>query len=1297
MSGTKVSENNEVLMTSLGITEVELRVLLSVYAGGHMTAGGISLVSGEKIQSVRKALARLEKKGLVVPIEGIIPVYKAISPTIASGEILTSLLNDLEAAESSSRKETARLKEEVEVTSKGLVEGHLSATKTLWDLLEDYEDKMIETLQSLIAAVTGSASGVLGGLSDAAIISLQNVENDLEEDLGTKLRELQLELDKSQKELSKTLKATLGSFNKWLKTERTTTANSITAYDTRVDALLKEVRKAIDSALTNAESAIAVTNVELLQSMNSSTSDLAVKIDAMLEELMTDLADVRSDFDAGLSQALDASKESIQEYIESVKALSSDEVEKVQSSMDAPIARIEKALDEVTTWKQDALAYFVSAESSLNAQLDQLSASDQSLIEIVKNTLLGHLDRVSSLVTDEYETLSSIVTGIEGEYSQHLDNTKESIVALVREHLSSDQKAMGTKAAAMRTELNNFAKKASRRIGRRLTRGTSKLGDVVEDRSLKLQAVADTVSKKLRTSMTEIITKTSTANESLLTEMTKSTHQLETGVGNSLGTVLNQFAAITEQYVDEAESLYAGLNSRIDTRLGDTVKSLTSHMDRARHSIEIMIDDQMERIDKQAAGIQDEFHMQIEEITRQFVSLTQGLEAAFNGLLASQIIETRDFISSTHTEFNTAVKSEMNTLKEESANLQQEYSAELGQKLDEIRESASSLRKSLEEVTADEQKNMAESIQTTLDSLETAIQANQDSLVEVDSTTVKQMKDELVELTSDFGAAAAAARVGLTEKVSALTEAVENELEKSIRKVTTVAETRFAEQADVHQRTLTGTSKDLDATLTKLLKDLTSNLEAFQLTLAEAEAERVKAKSDAREEVADALDVRKNEATMAVGAASAALESSVAGIGASIESLEARLSDDLSSASLGISEASKAAVKSLTQNSRKSISHISQTGEDLVQKFAEMYQGYTGELESKSMISIREIQDHVGAFPTAFSVTAEKSLQDTTTDTRRVFGKVVEALSATLTETERASESASEELRGVSDRLASRVTSEFENALEECQEGAVTSNQHAARMFESIGLSLKSNTSKAGHGLIEDFRGDAANKTQEISVTASAANATLADETAKLKEAHTEVLEKQEATVARSFRKWSTSQKKSLDKRHKGLVSTLKDAKASTRSTVESVEAIREAIEKLAKVTTEKTWYVSGVDEVFAHIHDMASRATESIIISVYDTTNLDLKALSRAKSAGIRVLFVPSSDEPDSALEGLSGWRVWQTKSPPLLAVADNDEILIGGTSESDQLVSLISCDESYIHLFRDVIGPRIVASRIS
>ena len=48
------------------------------------------------------------------------------------------------------------------------------------------------------------------------------------------------------------------------------------------------------------------------------------------------------------------------------------------------------------------------------------------------------------------------------------------------------------------------------------------------------------------------------------------------------------------------------------------------------------------------------------------------------------------------------------------------------------------------------------------------------------------------------------------------------------------------------------------------------------------------------------------------------------------------------------------------------------------------------------------------------------------------------------------------------------------------------------------------------------------------------------------------------------------------------------------------------------------------------------------------------------------------------------------------LLAIIDDNEILVGGASETEALVAIVSEDKSYLQLYRDVLGPRLVSGRV-
>ncbi|MGY5853390.1 MAG: helix-turn-helix domain-containing protein, partial [Candidatus Thorarchaeota archaeon] len=64
MSDT-ITEKMPILKANLGVTDFEARVLLPVFMGGNMTAGGIAIALGDQLSKVERALKKLVDKGLV--------------------------------------------------------------------------------------------------------------------------------------------------------------------------------------------------------------------------------------------------------------------------------------------------------------------------------------------------------------------------------------------------------------------------------------------------------------------------------------------------------------------------------------------------------------------------------------------------------------------------------------------------------------------------------------------------------------------------------------------------------------------------------------------------------------------------------------------------------------------------------------------------------------------------------------------------------------------------------------------------------------------------------------------------------------------------------------------------------------------------------------------------------------------------------------------------------------------------------------------------------------------------------
>ena len=217
-------------------------------------------------------------------------------------------------------------------------------------------------------------------------------------------------------------------------------------------------------------------------------------------------------------------------------------------------------------------------------------------------------------------------------------------------------------------------------------------------------------------------------------------------------------------------------------------------------------------------------------------------------------------------------------------------------------------------------------------------------------------------------------------------------------------------------------------------------------------------------------------------------------------------------------------------------------------------------------------------------------------------------------------------------------------------------------------------------------------KSLEITNQSSRAKNVAEEETSTLKQKRTDILTGLAGLIEKHLKKWSIDEiKRSADLgiSFNEAVDGIYELSENTLDTIRTVSDV--GVEQFREAST-NTWYLTGADEICAHIIDMAMRATDSIFISVLDVDCLDLKKLAKVKGPNRKVIVIPESEEVPPQLEALEGWRVWHVKTPLLLAVADDKEILVGGSDRSETPVAVISGERSYMQLYHDIIGPRII-----
>ena len=1291
-----VVEYMPVLKANLGLTDLEAKVMLPIYLGGNMTPGAVAMISGEKLPRVNRTLSKLETKGYVVKVEGVVPIFRPVPAVLSMTGELTAMVENVEGLANASLSALENQVQQTEQSAAEIRDTQSAASERTMAILEDYENKMLQTVQSQVEIVIDTATNVLTGYSQNIEEALNGLDTSLDDTLGTKLAALQAELDKSQIQLKQEFKVISRDFDKGVKRERASSLTALSDFDKKVQAIIKMSKNAVSTALTDSEKAIQSVSLDVSQRTSSQVLGATDKALVNLGSAADSLTASFDQLDKDLSQASRVAHDSLNSLISQTRLMSNEQADLTRTTILDAFKVAESATDHIDSWKTDVRGIMDVASQSMTAQFGQVSVTERNYLDANKNTLVAYLDKIRTIVGEEYNTLQSLAVAIDSEFAKHLDDTKISMMGLFRSELESDETTLEVATDKLRADLNRWSAKTGRSIGRKTSKASKEVVEVLDGKLAEVDTLTEKMSNEVKSSLGAVTTSAGTKSETILTGINKSAHKFEKDIDAKLGGVTTRFSSIADKYVTGAGALYEGLNTRFDERVSQSVKSLSSSVERARQEIDAMMEDQMTRIDFHASEIRKEFHMQVEDISRQFINMTQGLEAAFGGLVASQIVETRDFIASTHTEFNAVLNAEMNTLRDDSEKLQVGYSSEMTQRIENLRDSASVMHKTLEELAKEKRLEISSSIAGTLTQLESATNEIQESLESLETDTIKEINDDLAEFSEEFIEALTTAKTNLTGQLSNLSEATTTDLERGTKLVRDIADSYFTEHIDSHQRLIASTSKKLDSLSTTITTGSSRKVEAFQTDLAKSEKVGLRGRNAVKAEISEAIESHRTEASQAFEGAAARVDSGLSNIADSVTILGDSLNNDLLAVQQQIARAANNAAKTLADKNRENLEVLEETGISLFQKAEDTFREHAVTFDNTSTTALKQGEESLSDLPEIISSIVDGSLKQAVRNASKNFGEVTGNLTGSFSECERSAESAANEFKEFVERVSMNVTKVRNSAFENTQQSVVLANQHASRKFESIGLDLKARFSTESHALIEAVRNDSAAKTLQVTSAGTKATNEAEETTAALSQTRGEVFNKMATSADKTMTRWSTNQKKQATSLHKQVEETSTSLTESIKKTVETMDAVRKAGEGLLKVSAEKTWYLTGSDETCAYIMDMVQRAEESVVVSVLNAECLDMKKLSRIKTPQRRVLIVPHTDELETTLEDLHGWRIWHVKTPVLFAIADDREVFIGGAEDSDFPLGVVSTDEAYLSLYHDVIGPQLIRSRV-
>ncbi|MHA1388019.1 MAG: helix-turn-helix domain-containing protein [Candidatus Thorarchaeota archaeon] len=1296
MSDDVVTKSVLILRENFDLTEAEVKTIVPIYLGGNMTAGGIALLSGAKISSVKRTLGRLVQKGLVKEIDGQVPVYRAVSPSMALSGPLTDAIGAIEGLTADTGKVfTSRLKE-IDAVVNDMEKSQSTAEDDIKTALSTYENEILELVKTQIDLVVAASTGAMTSFSIEIEEAMNRLDSTMDDNLGIKLSELQSEIDKAQLTLAKDLKKVAREFDRWMKLERKGTITSVSEFELRSKALVDATKKAITGALSKSNASIQKLARSLSGTLTSLSSNASDEGHAVLHGVSTEISQFLTNLDGELGKAYLAGQESLKDVVTQSRELSKDYGEFAKNKINTAVEITSSVRDVVDEWQVEVSGFMEVASQSITSQLNQVSNTGTNYLDVVKKSLTSHIDQVNESLNEEYGSLMTLATSLGTECETTLGETRTMILDLLKKENESEITSCDVMTKQLHGALDKWVGSTVSQIETKLTETAEDVSSILNTETSELNTIAVAMNSRLKSAFQSVIKSTSTKNDAMITSVKKTSHDFERDVGVEIDELIANFTSATEKQVRESKDLYEGLRDKLDARMTKSVNTINNQADRIQKEIGNAIIEQVERIEQHSQGIRNEFHTRIEEMTSQFMTMVQGLEVTFNGLLSSQTVEARDIISSAHTEFRTSLKNEVMNLKEDSMKVQQEYSTELALKIDEVASSVETAKKVLEELSVHKRTEISKSMAKTLSDLESAVKSTEQNLRDLESGTVKQFIENMEQVSQEFNVTVDGARDNVSERLDNIRADIEAVLSKSSSQAKTIADGFISDQKDHLQRGLANTSKKITRLATKQVKASAASIEAFQASVAANQTSSMKDRSAAKDEVLATLETRRSEVANAFDAAQVWVDSTQSNMATSLSAHGNKLKNELILMQKGLQKTATEASLAIQEHGDEYVNQFKEITLALFQNTESIVTDRLndfGESISNALTKSNEVFSNI---PLQMEEELSKMEAEITEKTEKDYSEVVRALSATFTETSRAAEAASEELKGLVDSTSIKMTGKRDEVIDIVKKNADLANQHASRKFESIGLELKTKLSSDSTQVVEKARSTFTAKNLEITDSVTKATNTTSEKTSALKQIRNEAISSWNEQGERGLRRWSADQKEQMGLLKDRIQETFNGVTESTQGMIEVLAAIHDLGDEMLAGPSERTWYLSGNDEACAHILDMAQRAKDSVIISLTNPSCIDFKKLAKVKKPKRRVLVIPELDDQVTDIELLDGWRVWQTKTPMLLSVIDDKEMLVGGATDTEALLAIVSEDKTYLQLYHDVLGPRLVSERV-
>ncbi len=1287
----------ESLQSVLGLSSTQANVILPLYLGGHMTVGAIALMTGEKIPRVEKTLEELIERGLVVKTDGVVSLYQAVSPILAAASnfsIISKKIQDLKSAtEKHIQTQLSQLTLSTEESSKA---SHTLVEQLNIDL-DSYEQSIATVVQEQVNALLSVVKKIMSEFSERVAGLLAETEKSLDVLTAQNVATLQFELDNIHRRLESDMNAIASEFDAWLQTEQSSATKSVKNFDTTTERLVASATEAITRALSDSLNAIRSVFDELSHRLNSESSDAIQQSISTLHTLSDTLAKTVTSIQSCLTTAQSTARTALADSLAQVDKEYQKESKSVQNRIVSVADSVVGMQSDLESWHKEVGQQLDLVLQLLTEHLQSVLVMQQTYHDKVRTSTTFQVDIIVNQIHGEYQYLRDLIATIMKDMDAYISETRRSFVTLLESDIETELSRLSKMLEEFHTNLDKWSKSTSKTFTKQVTDISTEVTALFNTEAEEICSVAENLRSRLKSAFSSVLSTSAASNESTLSELNKMIEELKSSFNSQLDTTTSEYIGVLEKNIENSHALFNSTVARLDNLIAESIKRLNLQAEEVQKSVDSSLSERLAQMEQQTGHIVDEFHSYVDELTNQFLEVTKRVKNSFSSLVSSRTVESRKLIASAQNDFKNIVQSEIAAMTSLSADVRQDFASTLDERIEVFNKFVETSRKLLEQLVTTRQSDLAEVLNVAFMKFNLMLKGIHDSLIEISSTTIPQLGDDFITVAQETGAVVRSTASTVSQRLDVASQSLSTAVNKSTTSARALLESTVAEQKDSLKALVNEFGTGLDLLSAKIAKTVTERTDSHRTEAAVREAEVVKNCTASLDAVLSELQSYRVELSEGIDAKTASIHSTIGEITTVLKRLVKRLNDRL-----------KSAHERLIKSADETGSALLETGEKNIATLKEILDASLSDLEHSVMTTSQELeqqdQSEFGAMLSRLSQLSD-ALADmvntaltTSVSSVESHNKTILAqISGELTNIRSSAQSAAEACNRLIEQLGRRSIEAGDSILEKARTAFLECTMSISRAEESVGRDFNKHVGDVLHKYLDGINTEFGLQKEQLRTTHASIIGAVTESSSRSKQMRNESLSNFSSDVEKTLRKFLADMDKVCNTLRHEFGEIMTESGTTLDSFEQVLSSLSAAAKELSRLPTDDTWYVSGKAEISSHVLDMVLRAEESIVISVPDPTLVDLKKLARVKQPHSRVLVLPTDEETVSELEQLVGWRIWHYKSPPLLAVRDNQELLMGSSEDIEKSIALVSTAPGYLRLFHDVLGPMLTRMRES